>query len=249
MNRDISKGGENREESISKDQFFSIISHDLRNPISAIKTLTEFLFNDFENLPLKEVKEFIRLIFIASNSSQKLLENLLQWSLSRDGNLHLSPENIDIYDILSNKIEFFLEDARRKGITFNSTVEKDTYVFADSKTVKIIIRNLVSNAVKFTSGGGKISVSSKDVNDYIEITVSDTGTGIKEDDMTKLFAPDSLNKRHGTEGEYGTGLGLLLCKDLVEKNKGKIWVESIIGKGSDFKFTLPKGNKSDVAAS
>lgn len=229
-------------EYISKDRLFSIIAHDLRNPVGSIKGLAGLLVEDYETLSSKEIKDYVQMIHTASESAHILLENLLQWAASQDGRLRLSPDNADVYQIVSDKLAMFREDARRKNIRFTSLIEKDTYVFADVRCLKIIIRNLVSNAVKFTPCGGEVKISSRtaDEEEFIEITVCDTGIGMSKENMDRLFTADGYRISFGTEREPGSGLGLMLCKDLVEKNGGEIWAESKIGKGSELKFTLPR---------
>ncbi len=228
-------------ESISKDRLFSIIAHDLRNPVGSIKGLAGLLVEDFETLTSSEIKDYVKMIHSTSESAHILLENLLQWAASQDGRLRLSPDNADVYRIVSDKLAMFKEDARRKNIRFTSLIRKDTYVLADIRCLKIIMRNLVSNAVKFTPCGGEVKISSGAADEgFIEITVCDTGIGMSRENMDKLFTEAGYRISFGTEKEPGSGLGLMLCKDLVEKNGGEIWAESEIGKGTELKFTLPR---------
>ncbi len=233
----------NGDPGISKDRLFSIIAHDLRNPVGSIKGLAGLLIEDFETLNSTEIKECVQMIHTTSEAAHVLLENLLQWAASQDGRLHLSPDNADIYRIVSDKLTLFKEDARRKNICFTSLIKKDTYVFADVRCLKIILRNLVSNAVKFTPCGGEIKISSRAAEGFVEITVCDTGIGMSRENMDRLFIEAGYRISFGTEREPGSGLGLMLCKDLVEKNGGQIWAESEIGKGSELTFTMPQGKQ------
>lgn len=211
----------NGDPGISKDRLFSIIAHDLRNPVGSIKGLAGLLIEDFETLSSTEIKDCVKMIHTTSEAAHVLLENLLQWAASQDGRLRMSPDNVDVYRIVSDKLAVFREDARRKNIRFTSLIEKDTYIFADIRCVKIILRNLVSNAVKFTPCGGEVKILSKtaDDEDFIEITVCDTGIGMSRENMDRLFIEAGYRISFGTERETGSGLGLMLCKDLVEKKR------------------------------
>lgn len=221
----------------NKNKVLSLIVHDLRNPLTAIKIISDLLANEFDKYSSESIKEFIELIQDASDVAHEILEGLMVW-IGQDGNLFLSPIPFDVNIIISKKLNLLIADAQRKNIQFISNVPKDTFVYADPKTVKIILRNLISNAIKFTPSGGEIRITSLDIGNFIEITVSDTGIGIEPEILEKLFTTDI--RKYGTNGETGTGVGLILSKELVKKNNGKIWAESEVGKGSQFKFTLPK---------
>jgi signal transduction histidine kinase len=166
------------------------------------------------------------------------LENLLQWSYSQMQGIKSSPKQVDIQLIVVENIELFAEVAKNKQIVLSYAIPLDTFVFADENQVRLILRNLLNNAIKFTRKNGTINVSAKQNESFIEISVNDTGIGMSEVQVEKLFSI-GINSTYGTSGEKGTGLGLMLCKEMAEENKGKIWVESELGKGSTFTVSLP----------
>jgi signal transduction histidine kinase/ligand-binding sensor domain-containing protein len=221
----------------TKDRFFSIIAHDLRNPFHVVKGFAELLLND-EKYPPEKVRKFIQLIYTSAISASNLLENLLQWSCSQTGRISFEPVNINLSIIVNETISLLVGDAHHKNIKLQSLINQNIQVFADENMLKTICRNLISNAVKFTPENGRITISSVLIDAKVEITVTDTGVGIPPDTMSQLFRVDTTITTKGTANETGTGLGLILCKEFVEKHCGKIWVESEEGKGSSFKFTL-----------
>jgi two-component system sensor histidine kinase/response regulator len=183
----------------------------------------------------------------AAEKLYALLENLLTWSRIQRGDMVYSPESWNLNDIISENIELICLQAKQKQIAFQNSVESDIMVHADFYMVNAILRNLLTNALKFTRSGGHIEIFTRRTDASVEVAVSDTGVGIKEEDIPKLFRIDVRYTHTGTAGEEGSGLGLSLCKELIEKNNGTIWVESEIGKGTTFYFTLPcssEGNKS-----
>lgn len=223
-----------------KDKFFSIIAHDLRNPIQSILLGSFILKSDVLKMTRADLKKHIEGIDSSIRKLADLLENLLQWSRSQLGNLKSQPENFDLSEITNETIDLFLQTAERKDIVLYSEVAEQTNIYADINMVKTIIRNLVSNALKFTPRGGEIKITANENKENINISVADNGVGIKQEDLRKLFRIDSGFSSQGTEEESGTGLGLILCKDFVEKMNGQIWVDSIVGKGTSFSFSLPK---------
>jgi signal transduction histidine kinase len=168
-----------------------------------------------------------------------LLEDLLAWAMTQQGKIIFKPQKLSLADICKNILEILNPKAVAKNITINYYVADSIKVFADIDMIKTILRNLVSNALKFTNNGGTINVSSEENSENVTISISDNGVGIKPENITKLFNISEVITTKGTAEETGTGLGLLLCKEFVEKHGGKIWVESEVGKGSEFKFTLP----------
>lgn len=228
-----------REEIREKDKFFSVIAHDLRGPFQAFLGFTKIL--NEEDLSSAEVKEIIDLLYKSATSYFDLLENLLNWFQSQRGVIKFDPTLF----VLSQKIgkEFLhsaLESAKKKGIAVNFDIPKSILVKADKNMLESVIRNLISNAVKFTNHGGNIFVSAKVVSsDFVQISVKDTGIGMNSEILSKLFCFNENSRRNGTAGEQTNGLGLMLSKDFVEKHGGKIWVESEDGKGSTFYFTIP----------
>jgi signal transduction histidine kinase len=224
----------------TKDKFFSIIAHDLKNPFSTLITLSSLLKDELRKYTLDEIEKFTRLIYDASERSYNLLENLLAWSRSQTGNIPFHPEKFSLKKIVGDTVKMLGSSAKNKHINLYSEISEDIVAFADVKMIATTIRNLLSNAIKFTEDGGEVKITAKDMEEWVEITVSDTGVGIKEEDLKKLFRIDVHHSTSGTAQEKGTGLGLILCKEFVEKHGGKIGVESEVGKGSHFTFMLPK---------
>jgi signal transduction histidine kinase/ligand-binding sensor domain-containing protein len=225
----------------TKDRFFAIIAHDLRNPFHTVSGFTEILINDYKNLPPEKIERYLNLIHTSSTNGNNLLENLLQWSRSQTGRIAFDPARLNLFAIADETVNLLEGNALRKNIRINSLVDQNIILFADEHMLKTIFRNLVSNAIKFTSENGNISIKSVITGAKVEITVADTGVGIAPENIPKLFRIDTNITTKGTSSESGTGLGLILCKEFVEKHNGTIWVESKINKGSEFKFTLPLG--------
>ncbi len=222
----------------SKDKFFSIIAHDLRNPIAGFLNLTEVLTNNFDVFSEKESKEFIEVMNQASKQLYNLLENLLQWSKSQTGSITYEPKFVSVRKMVDNTIDTLMINIENKSIKININVDEKTIVFVDENMITTVIRNLISNAIKFTHPKGLISIRCVKKDEQVELSVIDNGVGIKKEDQKKLFRIDQHLTTQGTSEERGTGLGLILCKEFIEKNNGKIWVESELNKGSSFKFTL-----------
>ncbi len=227
-----------------KDKFFSIIAHDLKNPFNAIIGFSNLLYEAYDNFDEEQRKSFIKNICDASESTFKLLQNLLEWSRTQTGTFEYIPEVIDLSIITNENISVLKSSADNKKIKIKSSVPYNSIAFADENMTKAIIRNLISNAIKFTNQEGKVAISVTKKKDMMQVTVADNGTGISKENISKLFRIDDPFKAVGTENEQGTGLGLILCKEFVEKNGGKIWVESEIGVGSKFIFTLPLSKKT-----
>lgn len=224
----------------SKDKFFSIIAHDLRSPFTTLMGYSEVLVEDFETYTKEELKESLGMIHDTSTKIFNLLENLLSWSRIQTGRMPFNPLKFDVSELCDDTVNLFQENALAKSISLVSVVNPNTFVFADKQMVDAVIRNLVANALKFTPENKYIKISALDKDGYIEISVCDKGVGIKESVLSKLFKIDEQITTPGTNDEKGSGLGLILCKELVEKNGGKIAVESTFGEGSRFYFTLPK---------
>jgi two-component system sensor histidine kinase/response regulator len=229
-----------QEANASKDKFFSIIAHDLRNPFTSLIGLTEAIIEDFDLYGKDKIKAMISQLHTSSKTVYTLLTNLLEWSRLERGLIKCVPEDISIADIAEQNIYLLRTRIEHKQITPRNLIPKGTRAYADENMVNTIMRNLLSNALKFTESGGTIDVSLPHRNkNVVEIAVSDTGVGINQENMEKLFRIDAKFTTTGTDGEQGTGLGLVLCKELVEKNGGTIRVESEVGKGTMFVFTLP----------
>jgi two-component system, sensor histidine kinase and response regulator len=228
-----------RELNATKDKFFSIIAHDLKNPFNTLMGFTELLRDNFDQFDQKQIKYYISILFETSRSSYTLLKNLLDWARSQTGRLNMNPESIELKQLIKNVIHLIELPATKQKITLENKVPDGVFVLGDVNTIDTVFRNLLSNALKFTSDGGSITIDCCTKADEIEICVADNGMGIPEENISKLFRIDQNITTKGTDSESGTGLGLILCKEFVEKNNGKIWVESEVGKGSKFYFTLP----------
>lgn len=232
------------EANATKDKFFSIIAHDLKNPFNAIIGFSQLLLSEEENLDKEEKLEYIRNIFTASHNTYRLLENLLEWARTQTGAISFSPDYFDISMAIGQVMETIAINAARKRIELVSDVPFNTTVFADFQMIMGVLRNLISNAVKFTPGGGSVRVSHRSETNKVIVTVTDTGIGIPANKIDGLFRVDHQFRREGTDSEPGTGLGLILCQEFVTKNGGEIWVESKTeseSSGSIFYFSLPVG--------
>ncbi|MFY9151476.1 MAG: PAS domain-containing sensor histidine kinase [Prolixibacteraceae bacterium] len=230
-----------------KDKFFSIIAHDLKSPFTSLLGISELMATESDNFSRTELEEFGKSMNETAKNIFKLLNNLLDWAQLQKGILKFSPENYALKEKVDQSIETINQRAVQKGISIINEVGENQKVFADDKMISSILRNLLSNAVKFTRKDGKVTVSSKTTNnDRIEISVNDTGIGISANNIAKLFKIDEKVSSPGTEGETSTGLGLLLCKEFVEKHGGEIWVESELGKGSTFRFWLPVTSENSI---
>ena len=227
----------------TKDKFFSIIAHDLRGPFNGFLGLTQLMAEELENLTSEEIKDFTLSMRNSAADMFRLLENLLEWARMQQGLITFNREIAQLAPMVDESIAIILEPAKIKGIEINLDIPADITVFADRNILQTVVRNIVSNAVKFTPKGGKIKVSAKATNhNNVEISIEDTGIGMSSKMIDDLFRLDVQTNRKGTEGEPSSGLGLILCKDFIEKHGGKIWVESEEGKGSIFLFTIPNNN-------
>ncbi len=223
----------------TKDKFFSIIAHDLKNPFNALLGFSTLLLDDFDSFSDDEKIDLIKTMDTASKNAYKLLQNLLEWTRSQTGSIQWEPDAVSLHEVVTTTIDLLGDAANAKEVSINSIVMPNIRIWADGNMVMTVIRNLISNALKYTPKGGEIKVYTKKLEAKIEITIEDNGVGINKDDLPKLFRIDVNHSTSGTNNEQGTGLGLILCKEFVEKNGGEIWVESIEGKGSKFKFTFP----------
>ncbi len=229
-----------RDLNATKDKFFSIIAHDLKNPFNTLMGFTELLLENLSDYSLDKLEEFIQILYDTSRHSYALLENLLEWSRSQTGRLEMNSEKIKIYDIFAENIDLLSNNASKKSISLVNNIDADAVAFADANMVRTVIRNLISNAIKYTRENGIITGSSVIKENMIEVSVIDTGIGISPENIEKLFKIDVNYSTNGTADETGTGLGLILCKEFINKNGGEIRVESELGKGSSFSFSLPR---------
>jgi len=223
----------------NKDKFFSIIAHDLKNPFSAIIGFSDLMLKNFNSLDDETLLKGLNTIESAAKHAYKLLENLLIWSRNQTGRIKFNPEILN----LKTQIEKIIRESEglaiSKDIRLSSGIRKNYMVFADKEMIETILQNLVSNAIKFSNRGGKVRISASTNNNNVEVTVSDSGVGIVSDHLKNIFEIDTRTNTADTDNEFGTGLGLVLCKDFLIRHGGRIWAESIQGKGSRFTFTLP----------
>ncbi|TGL85283.1 PAS domain-containing sensor histidine kinase [Leptospira congkakensis] len=226
---------------LTKDKFFSIIAHDLKGPIGGMNTFAGMILEDLDTRPLKRTKNDLSILFQSSGEVYVLLENLLTWARSQTGEISFFPEDVSLYRSIESSIASVSFSIQNKSIIVKNSVDPLVMVYADEKMLETIFRNLISNAVKYSHPGSEIRISAEPIIDDIEISVEDFGTGMTEEIKNYLFRIDAKQKSMpGTLGERGTALGLILCKEFIEKHGGSIHVESNLGKGSRFHFTLPK---------
>jgi len=226
-----------------KDRFISILGHDLKNPFNNILGFSEILTDEIDSLNKGEIKDIAHNINKSAQITNKLLDDILMWARAQQGKTPFSPQKLGFAEICNGAVEVLKPIADAKNISINYSKVDNITVFADRDMIKTIFRNLVSNAIKFTNNDGVININAEQTQSNITISVTDNGIGIASDNLVKLFDISDVLTTKGTAGETGTGLGLLLCKEFVEKHGGKIWVESEVGKGSDFKFKLPIFNE------
>jgi len=228
-----------KELNATKDRLFSIIGHDLRGPIGGFKSLIESLISGFDLSDTENLISVLQLIQKSANSTYNLLENLLYWAKSQTNEIVYAPEEMKLKELVLIAIDLFSEMTKNKQLEIVDDVPEDVIVFADKNMLMTVLRNLISNAIKFTETGKQIRISATQNETEHLIIIKDEGVGINQENQNKLFNKLEHMTTYGTNGEKGSGLGLLLCKEFIEKNKGNISVESELGQGSSFKFTLP----------
>ncbi len=226
-----------------KDRFISILGHDLKGPFNNILGFSELLSEDIHNLNTNEIEDIAKNINKAAKRTYKLLEDILIWARIQKGNVLFKPQTLSFSDICMNVVDILTQIANAKNITISCYTADKLDVWADKEMLKTILRNLVSNSIKFSNSGDVISLVAVQADSTITISVSDNGIGIPCESLAKLFDISQVLTTKGTAGETGTGLGLLLCKEFVEKHGGRIWAESVAGKGSVFSFSLPFSGK------
>lgn len=228
----------------TKDKFFSILGHDLKSPLNSLSSFSGLLINYFDSLSKEEIQTLARDLDKSLKNLYALLDNLLEWARSQTGNINFIPEQFDLTNVLQENKELLQTQAANKQITLYQERTSPLVVSTHKHSITTVVRNLVANAIKFTPQGGSINIQASEKQSEIIVSVADTGVGMSEATISKLFRIDSKVSTVGTANEKGTGLGLVLCKDFVEKNGGRLWVESEEGKGSTFYFTIPKSNES-----
>jgi len=240
---------ENRNKELTKanserDKFFSIIAHDLRSPFSAFLGLTKIMHDEVFTLSKEEIQNFSKGLNDSAENLYKLLENLLAWSRLKRNAMEFNPETLNLKEVVDLSSNMLKTPIENKNQNVSIDIAEDISVFADREMLNSIVRNLLSNASKFTGKGNSIYISAAKKENQITICIKDTGIGIPESMIDKLFVLGENTSRYGTEDEPSSGLGLILCKEFVDKNKGEIWVESSVGIGSSFYFSLPRSNTS-----
>lgn len=228
-----------REFNETKDKLFTIIAHDLRSPFVGIQGCSDLLLENLQQFNISEIEKYVEQINQSSRNTLDLLDKLLAWAKNQTGQISFNPVNIKLEPLVREIIDIFDSSVKIKNISLNYISSDETEVYADREMLKTILRNLIQNAIKFTNSNGKIEIFAVKNIDNIEVTVSDNGIGMNDYIKENIFCVGKKKTLAGTADETGSGLGLILCSEFVKKHDGKIWVESELGKGSDFKFTLP----------
>lgn len=223
----------------TKDKFFSIIAHDLKSPFNAILGFSDLLVDKVRNKNYNDLEKFAEIINSSSQKAMNLLSNLLEWSRSQTGKMEFNPEYIDLVAVINSVRDLLMVSAQQKSIAILLNLPDNLFVQADNAMIETVLRNLISNAIKFTPQNGTVLISAEIKNEECLVFVKDNGIGIRKEDQEKLFKIEETCSLPGTENEHGTGLGLILCKDFIDKHKGKIWVKSEEGKGTTMLFSIP----------
>jgi len=227
------------ESNAEKDKFFSIIAHDLKSPFTSILGFSDILIKQVDEKNYNGIDEYAQIIKQSSKSAMDLLMNLMDWSRAHTGRMEFKPEYIELNELVKESESLFAGALLQKKIGLTLNVPESSVVFADKNMIRTLLRNLISNAIKFTHPDGHIVFSVVKSQQELLISVSDNGVGISKESISKLFRIDENYSTLGTQNEEGTGLGLILCKELIERHDGRIWVESEPRKGSTFYFSLP----------
>ncbi len=223
----------------TNSKFLSIIAHDLRSPFTSIISVLELLRESYFEYNLKDVEKYIRMATKSANGTLTLLDNLLSWTFAQNKAAFSNPVKINLFKLVQEEIENSADTAMHKLIQINQSIPENLNIFADLLMVKTIFRNLINNAIKFSYIGGEITVYASEGVPFVEITIEDHGIGISGKAQRELFENNALYSTRGTNNEFGTGLGLVICKEFIEKHGGNILIDSLQGKGTKIKFTLP----------
>jgi PAS domain S-box-containing protein len=229
-----------KEADIMKDQFLSIIAHDLKNPFNSIMGFSDLLLNNINDYDQEKIHRFVSIIDQSAKHTLELLDNLLVWTRSQSGRIAFTPSTLNLVNIVRENVNLVISQASHKGIRIIVKPVPDVFIQADKNMLNTIIRNLLTNAIKFTLPNGMVVVGIHENESSIELSIKDSGVGIKPENLQKLFRIDNKFTHVGTANESGTGLGLILCKDFVERHRGSITVDSKFGEGSDFTVSFPK---------
>lgn len=228
-----------KEANATKDKFFSILAHDLINPFNIILGYSDLLVSDYDSIEDDKKREYIRTIHSATNSTFSLLENLLSWARVQQNRIVINKEELYLSELIDENINLYSPNAQNKNILISNEVSDKQFINVDKLTFSTVLANLISNAIKFSPENGKINITAHSTNKTIDVKIQDNGVGMSEEVIAKLFKVDQFHSTAGTLKEKGTGLGLILCKEFMEKNGGQIKVESEVGKGSIFTISLP----------
>ncbi|MEI6764911.1 MAG: tetratricopeptide repeat-containing sensor histidine kinase [Bacteroidota bacterium] len=227
---------------VTKDKFFSIISHDLRNPFASIIGFARIVKRDLKKLTTDEMDELLHELDKSVCQVNSLLDNILQWSRSQTGKILFTPEHFELIEPLNAIINLLQSNIKVKEINIHISIQDNFLIYADRNMLDVILRNLVSNAIKFSSRGGNIDITAHNSGDTVSVSVKDNGTGMSPESVERLFKVGESFSKHGTDDEKGSGLGLILCKEFIDRHQGKIFAESVEGKGSTFTFVIPFNN-------
>ncbi len=232
---------------MDKDRFISILGHDLKSPILTLLSFSELLAEHIQDYDRSEIQSILTEMMRSTKNTFNLLEDILTWTKAQSGRIPYNPKKVLLADIFENTIGVLKQNATAKNLTISNQFTESLTVFADIDMLRTILRNLLSNAIKFTNKGGEINIRTEETPAFVCISVSDNGIGIAPENLAKLFNMTEIFSTQGTAREKGTGLGLLLCQEFVEKHGGRIWAESEEGKGSIFNFTLPSTQAQNAA--
>lgn len=228
-----------KELNASKDRFFSILAHDLKSPFSGLIGYSEILINDFDGMGKSEAKQYLKNLNKSIKNVYKLIENMLEWSRLQTGRMECNLTKIDLYESVIYSINLVIAGADNKRIKISHNLRPEIYITADEHMLNSLIENLLSNAIKFTPRGGSVELTYLPKGAYLELSIKDSGIGISKQNLSNIFSIDKNFSTLGTDNEKGTGLGLILCKEMIERQSGRIRVESELNKGSTFSFILP----------
>lgn len=224
----------------SKDKFFSIMAHDLKSPFAGLLVIANLIKENIEQWDKDKILHFADQLQESVDTLYAFIENLLTWSRFQQGMMEYQPKRVNIQYVVAMNVALLIQNAQQKQITLKNSVQEPIPVSIDENMIDAVIRNLLSNAIKFTKPGGAIKISVQNDENSVTLAVSDNGVGIAKKTLANLFRIDAKTRQVGTKGERGTGLGLILCKEFIDRHGGTIRAESEVGRGSTFRFTLPR---------
>lgn len=227
----------------TKDKYFSIIAHDLKNPFNVILGFTDLLVEQYHDFDENEKQKIVQELNKSSKIVYELLENLLNWSRLQSGKIEMYPKKISLNSIIKNSITSYNGNAEQKQIDVINNISEEINVYADEFTITVAVNNILNNAIKFTPDGGSVTISANKNENRVEVSIKDTGIGMSREIIDSVFQSKKIDSTPGTRAEKGTGLGLVLIKDFLEKNNGNLAIKSTPGKGTDFRFSLPENKE------